>query len=93
VEVRELLSENISLLQQIEAVNMHSLPVLPGASKPRLQEVTTLPLWLYCFLAYVAIRTATRDMLAYARLVIHEAQRHRGVGWLTTIRSFGNRQH
>ena len=58
VEMRELLSCNISLLQQLDTVNMQCLPVLPGVLKPRLREVTTLPSWLYCFLAYMAIRSA-----------------------------------
>ena len=91
VEMRELLSDNISLLQQLDTVNMQCLPVLPGVLMPRLREVTTLPSWLYCFLAYMAIRSAdqtTRNMLAYARLVIREAQRHGGVGWLDYDRVF-----
>ena len=90
VEMRELLSDNISLLHQLDAVNMQCLP-LPGVLKPRLREVNTLPSWLYCFLAYMAIRSsdpAMRDMLAYARLVIREAQRHGGVGWLDYDRVF-----
>ena len=86
VEMRELLTDNISLLQQLDALNIQcALPALPGLMKPRLREVTTLPSWVYCFLAYVAIRSSdpmTRDMLAYGRLVIREAQRHGGVGWL-----------
>ena len=67
------------------------LPGLPGSVKPRLREVTSLPSWLYCFLAYVAIQTTDphiRDMLAYARLMIREAQRHGGLGWLDYDRIF-----
>jgi hypothetical protein len=67
------------------------IPVLPGSLKPRLREVSSLPSWLYCFLAYVAILApdqGTRDMLAYARLLIREAQRHGGVGWMDYDRVF-----
>jgi hypothetical protein len=91
VEMRELLSDNISLLQQLDTVSMQCLPVLPGVLKPRLREVNTLASWVYCFPAYLAIRSsdqATIDMLAYARLVIREAQRHGGVGWLDYDRVF-----
>ena len=54
--------------------------------KPCLREVSTLPTWVYCFLAYVGMRTEdgqVRDMLAYApRLIIREAQRQGEAGWL-----------
>ena len=86
VEMRDLLTNNISLIQQMEAFNGHcTLPALPGMLKPRLREVSSLASWIYCFLAYVAIRAqdpTTRDMLAYARLLVREAQRHGGSGWL-----------
>ena len=41
--------------------------------------------WNHCFLAFVAIRCwdpFTRDMLAYARLILREAMCHGGSGWL-----------
>lgn len=92
VEMRELLTDNITLLQQLDVMNMQcSLPALPGVMRPRLREVTTLPSWLYCFLAYVAIRSSdpeTRDMLAYGRLLIRESQRHGGSGWLAYDKVF-----
>ena len=85
VPMRDLLTDNISLLQQLESFGGHNYCALPGALKPRFREVTALPSWLYCYLAYVAIRSsepATQDMLAYARLLIRESQRHGGTGWL-----------
>ena len=89
VELRDFLTDNISLLQQLEVVQ-GSFPVT-GPARPRLREITSLPSWLYCFLAYVAIHTndhATRDQLAYARLLIRESQRHGGGGWLDYDRVF-----
>ena len=47
--------------------------------------------WCYCFLAYMAIQTSdprTQDQLAYARLIIREALRHGGAGWLDYDRAF-----
>ena len=53
--------------------------------------MSSLPTWCYCFLGYLAIRTtdpATRDQLAYARLLIREQQRHGGQGWIDYDRAF-----
>ena len=84
--MRELLTDNISLIQQMDPLGGHcALPALPGVLKPRLREIDSLSSWIYCFVAYVAIRSQeprTRDMLAYARLLVREPQRHGGRGWL-----------
>ena len=67
------------------------MPSHRGMLRPRLREVTSLPSWIYCFLAYIAIRAndqGVRDMLAYARLMVREAQRHGGSGWLDYDRVF-----
>ena len=67
---------------------------MAGPTCPRLREVSSLATWLHGFLAYTAILTtdpSTRDKLAYARLIIHEALRQGNLGWLDYDRSF--RQH
>lgn len=58
VEMRDLLTDNISLLQQMDTFTSQyaCIPALPGALKPRLRDVASLPSWMYCFLAYIAIR-------------------------------------
>ena len=59
VDMRDLLSDNVSLLQQLEIFGgQYSVPTLPGMLKPRLWYVTTLPLWTYCFLAYIVMKGA-----------------------------------
>jgi hypothetical protein len=92
IEMRELLADNISLMQQLEGFGTQfTAPALPRALKPRLREATSLPSWMYCFLAYLGIQTTdplTRNGLAYARLIIREAQRHGGNGWLDYDRLF-----
>ena len=84
--MRDLLTDSVSLLQQLETFGgQYSVQALPGMLKPRLWEVMTLLSGLYCFMAYVAMRVTDPgvwDMLAYARLIIREAQRHGGSGWL-----------
>ena len=91
IEMRELLADNIALIHQLESIQgctpLHTL----GPTRPRLREVSSLPTWCYCFLGYMAILTSdpsTRDQLAYARLVIKEALRHGGQGWLDYDRAF-----
>ena len=92
VEMRDLLSDNIALHDQLEAVHGPFLAAsTPGSSRPRLREVPSLISWVFCFIAYMAVRTqdlATRDQLAYCRLIIREALRHGGMGWLDYDRSF-----
>ena len=95
VEMRDLLGDNISLLRELESVNIATtLPALPGTMKPRLRELSSLASRLYCFLAYMALRCPdreTRDRLVYACLIIKEAQRHGGQRWLAYDMVF--RQH
>ena len=91
IEMRELLADNIALLHQLEAIHGYSPLHFVGAARPRLRDVSSLTTWCYCFLGYMAIRTndpSTRDQLAYARLIIREALRHGGVGWLDYDRAF-----
>ena len=92
MEMRDLLTDNVSLLQQLETFGgQYAVPMLPGMFKPHLREVTNLPSWLYCFMAYVAMRvsdTVVWHMLAYAWLIIREAQRHGGSAWLDYNRVF-----
>ena len=85
LEMRELLSDNISLHEQLEAVHAQgNLAPYPAALQTRQREVPSLISWLYCFTTYIAVRTPdqlTRDMLAYCRLITREALRHGGQGW------------
>ena len=57
VDMRDLLLDNVSLLQQLETFgSQYPMPSLPGVLRPRLREVTNLASWMYCFVAYVAMR-------------------------------------
>ena len=64
--IQELLSDNMALHSQLE--DLPSQTAL--TSRPHRLRETESPLsWVYCFLAYVAIRTndkETRDMLTYS---------------------------
>ena len=89
--MRDLLADNIALLSELSS--LHGTVPLPLTTmqRTRLREVPSLVSWMYCFAAYVAIRTPddfTCQMLAYARLIIHEALRHGGSGWSEYDRVF-----
>ena len=93
VPMKDLLADNMSLCTQLEALpGPHSL--YASFPKPRLREIQSPLTWASCFLAYVAVLTPdihTRNLLTYGRLVIREAQRHGGPGWLEYDKIF--RQH
>lgn len=91
VEMRKLLADNIAVLHQMEFIQGYPPLLVLGTACPHLREVTSLSTWCYGFLAYMAICTSdptTRDQLAYACLIIHEALRHGGAGWLDYDRVF-----
>lgn len=92
VEMRDLLTDNIALYDQIEVVyGQTPIVPIPGVPRSRFRDVPTMSSWLYCFLAYVAVRTTddfTRNMLTYARLITREALRHGGSGWQDHDRDF-----
>ena len=91
VEMRDLLADNIALQSQLSSLQGPSMAFNQGGTRPRLREVPSLISWVYCFSTYMAVRTSdplTRDMLAYTRLIIREALRHGGNGWLDYDRVF-----
>ena len=54
-------------------------------ARPRLRDIDSPLMWIYCFLTYAAIRSSdpkVRDLLTYGRLIVRESQRHGSNGWL-----------
>ena len=79
----------IELAHHLYAVQGTSV-VVPGV--PSLTFTSLVP-WIYCFIIYVAVHTsdvASRDQLSYTFLLIKEAQRHGGTGWLAYDQAFSN---
>ena len=90
IDLKELLQDNISVLDQLETLQGSSGQVV-GAARHRLRDISSLPTWCYCFLGFVATLTTdpvTRNQLAYARLIIREAQRQGGLAWLDYDKAF-----
>ena len=85
--MKELLPDNIGLLQHLQASGSHSaIAPLATGSRPRLREANSLLSWALCFTSYVAILVEShpglvRSHLAYFMLIIAEARRIGGDGW------------
>ena len=84
VEMRDLLTDNIAGGDQLSSLQ-GTMP-LPHTvvSCTWFREVPSLVSWLYCLCCCLHLRPdpATRNMLAYSRLLIREALRYGGRGWL-----------
>ena len=90
--MKGILIDNVTLHDQLESVQGPlNLGPIPGALRQRLREVPSLILWVFCFLAYIAVRTSdpvARDMASYCRLTIREGLRHGGNWWRDYDRCF-----
>ena len=86
VEMQDLLPDNIQVRSRLEELNsLIGVQLLPVSSRPRVRDVPTLSSWVAFFLTFLAVGTSdpvTRDRLAYAILIVKEATRHGGSGWL-----------
>ena len=85
MEMKDLLADNMALQGQLDAIHAHPAYPLPVVARPRLGDIHSPLMWIYCFLTYAAVRSSdpqVRDLLTYGRLIIRESQRHGGNGWL-----------
>lgn len=92
IEMRDLLYDNIAVRHHFEDLHgVMGVQLLPVTSKSRVREVTNLSTRVCCFLTFLAVGTSDpviQDRLTYAILVIREALKHRGQGWLEYDRLF-----
>ena len=86
------LADNIGLLSQLSSLKKKlGLSCCPLSIAQGLREVPSLVSWMYCFVAYVAIRTPyqlIREMPVYSWLIIREALKHGSPGWAKYDRVF-----
>ena len=88
-DLKELLPDNMALVQHLNETAMSSFSVPPTGA--RMREISNPLTWVYCFLSFIAARTdckATRDLVAYAQIVIQLARKHGGSGWLVYDQHF-----
>ena len=90
VEMRELLPDNVSLLQPLQETSLPDHP--PPATPSRLRDIRDPLSWAACFMAFVAAKVEspeTRELMAYGKIIISLVQRHGGLGWATYDTLFG----
>ena len=93
VDFKELLQDNILLLQKLQDLGQSSLfgaaaHPLPAGSK--LRDVPDPLTWASCFLAFLAAKAdqESRELAAYGMIVLQLARKHGGTGWLLYDRQF-----
>ena len=84
--MKEFLPDNIGLIRLAEA--WEGPHPLTATSCSHLQEVNSLLSWISCFVTYTAVLSEAhpglvKSRLAYLALIIAEARRNGGDGWLT----------
>ena len=89
IDMKELLPDNIRLLRHMEPSDpLNALVPMAPRSRPRLREVNSILSWALCFISYLAVLAEShpslvRPRLAYFALIISEARRNGGEGWLS----------
>ena len=89
VDLKELLQDNVALLQRLQEVNTGSQASTGGTS--RMRDIRDPMTWASAFMAFVAARSdnpETRDLLAYGQLVLLLARKHGGLGWVAYDHQF-----
>lgn len=87
VDMRELLPDNLALAERLAALPQGLAPPKPPGER-EIAGDKALITWVSSFATYVAIVAEAHpsrvgDMLAYMRLIVREASKFGGNGWLT----------
>ena len=94
IEFKEFLVDNLALVQRLKELGnagMVSPATQTLAAGSRMRDVPDALTWASCFLAYMAARTSddeTKELAAYAMIVIMLSRKHPGAGWLLYDRQF-----
>ena len=84
MEMRELLPDNVALVQRLQETNLPGH--LPPANPSHLKDIRDPLSWASCFMTFVAAKvncSETRELMAYEKIIVFLAQRHGGVVWAT----------
>lgn len=83
VELKELLVDNDSLVQRIHELGHPSVHAV-ASSATRMRDIPDPLTWVFCFLSFLAVKSdheLTKQLAAYAQLVIQMSWKHGGMGW------------
>ena len=83
VDFKALLSDNAELVKRLQELRVPT-PFLSGHTQSKLCEVPDPLSWVRCFLLFMAARSdhpETRELAAYAVIIIDIARSHGGFGW------------
>ena len=89
VDLKELLPDNMALLQRLQETNTGSQ--VASSSSSRMRDIRDPLTWAACFMGFVAARAdlpGTRDLLAYGQLILQLARQHGGGGWIAYDNQF-----
>ena len=84
LDLKELLIDNVALVERIQGLG-NAVVVHSPQSTVKLRSISDPLTWVFYFLSFMIASTecqATRDMAAYAQIVINQARKHPGSGWL-----------
>ena len=86
IDMKDLLPDNIGLARSLDGLELGALPML--ATRPKLRWIPSILSWVSCFAVYVAVLSESHPHLvqshfAYMCLIIREARRARGDGWVS----------
>lgn len=78
-----MLVDNDSLVQRLHELG-HSSAQVVASSTTKMREITDPLSWVFCFLSLLAVKSdheLTKQLAAYAQIVIQLAWKHGGMGW------------
>ena len=84
LDLKELLPDNVTLVERIQGLG-NAVVVHSPQTTVRLRSISDPLTWVFYFLSFMVASSdcqTTRDMAAYAQIVIHQSRKHPGGGWL-----------